>query len=197
METLERITTLPGFDREKLEAFCEYADQNPNDVQLVLEAKTIWDGKGGESLGKIGPWTLAGQTTNKASRDFSIQFGAWKEVEEAIGMPGAYDRIEPVEGAMAALCACVNWAICINCVREGIHFDEMEIKAKVTADPRVLFGILSAEESVSCMQNVMMEIHVKGNLTEMERIKIKEMADRSPVHALIKHSNNISTTVIN
>ena len=123
-------TTLPGFDREKLEGFVAYATENPNDVILSLESKTYWESHGGSTLAKVGPWALAGQRIDKPTRDFSIQYGAWKEVEGAIGIPGASDRLEPVEGALSALCACMNWAICINAARQGVTFDKLAIAAE-------------------------------------------------------------------
>jgi uncharacterized OsmC-like protein len=189
------MTTFPGFDVEKLEAFNAYAAENPNDVLLGLEARTIWEGHSGESLGKIGPWSLAGNRVEKPTRDYSIQFGAWKEVADAIGVEGARDKIEPVEAALAAVSSCVTWAIAINAAREGLVFDALEVRATAKVDPRVLLGIVPVEEAASCMQKVEMDIQVHGDLTEEDRQRIAQMAKRSPVHALISHPNTIYTNV--
>lgn len=191
----EVLSSIPGFDVDKMEAFNAFAAENPNDVVLGLEARTIWEGHGGESLGKIGPWKLAGQEINKPTRDYSIQFGAWKEVEEAIGVQGAADKIEPVEAALAAVCSCVNWAICINAAREGLYFEGLEITARAKVDPRVLLGIVPVEEAASCLQTVEMDIHVTGDVSDDDRRRIAQMAKRSPVHALLTYSNTIHTTV--
>ncbi len=193
METT--TSTRMGFDVEKMEAFNAYAAANPNDVVLGLEAKTIWEGRSGESLARIGPWQLAGQRIEKPTRDYSIQFGAWKEVAEAIGVEAPGDKIEPVEAALAAVCSCVTWAIAINAAREGLTLDALEVKARATVDPRVLLGIVPVEEASSCMQRVEMEIDVRGDLTEADRLRIAQMAKRSPVHALISHANTIQSTV--
>lgn len=190
------VATFPGFDLEKLENFATYAEENPNAVTLGLEAKAIWEGKTGESLAKIGPWTLAGQRVDKASRDYSIQFGAWKEVGDAFGVEGSNDKIEPVEAALAAVSACVTWSISINAARQGVRYDTLEVRARVKVDPRVLFGIAPVEEAASCMQNVELDVIVTGDdLTEEDRRAIAEMAKRSPVHALIRHENTITTNV--
>jgi uncharacterized OsmC-like protein len=189
------MTTFPGFDVEKLEAFNAYAAENPNDVLLGLEARTIWEGHSGESLGKIGPWSLAGNRVEKPTRDYSIQFGAWKEVADAIGVEGARDKIEPVEAALAAVSSCVTWAIAINAAREGLVFDALEVRATAKVDPRVLLGIVPVEEAASCMQKVEMDIQVHGDLTEEDRQRIAQMAKRSPVHALISHPNTIYTNL--
>lgn len=193
METT--LSTRMGFNVEKMEAFNAYAAEHPNEVLLGIEAKTIWEGRSGESLGKIGPWQLGGQRIAKPTRDYSIQFGAWKEVADAIGMEAPGDKIEPVEAALAAVCSCVTWAITINAAREGLTLDGLEVKARAKVDPRVLLGIVPVEEAASCLQVVEMAIDVRGDLTDDDRQRIAEMAKRSPVHALISYPNTIRTTV--
>lgn len=194
METT--VSAIPGFDVEKLEAFNAFAAENPNDVVLGIEAKTIWEGHGGDSLGKVGPWQLAAQHIEKPTRDYSIQFGAWKEVADAIGVEGAHDKLEPVEAALAAVCSCVTWAICISAAREGLAFEGLEVKARAKVDPRVLLGIVPVEEAASCLQKVEMDINVQGeNISDDERNRIANMAKRSPVHSLISHANSIYTNV--
>lgn len=188
-------STVPGFDLEKLEGFAKYAGQNPSEVLLGVEARTIWEGNAGESLAKIGPWSLAGQRMEKPTRDYSIQFGAWKEVTDALGVEGARDKMEPVEAALAAMCSCVTWAICINAALEGVSFEGLEVKARADVDPRVLLAMLPAEEAASCLQKVELSIEVQGDVSESDRERIAHMALRSPVHALIKHANTIHTTV--
>lgn len=184
-----------GFDVDKLEEFNKFAADNPNEVVLGIEAKTIWEGSGGGSLGKIGPWELAGDRVEKPTRDFSIQFGAWKEVLEAIGVEGAQDHIEPVEAALAAMSSCVTTAIAINAAREGVDFDGLEVSAKAQVDPRVLLGIVPAEEAASCLQSVDMNISVSGDVSAEDKARIQEMAARSPVAAMVKYSNNVNTTI--
>ena len=186
---------IPGFDTVKLEEFAKYAAENPNDIILGLEAKTIWEGHGVENLGKIGPWTLGGNRIDKPSRDYSIQFGAWQEVEEAIGMAGAHDRIEPLEGALAALCSCVNTAVAINAARQGLTFEGLEVTAKANVDPRVLLGIVPVSEAQSCIQSVDIDVKVTGEMSDEDRNKILEMAERSPVHIMESGPNTVNTRV--
>ncbi|MFQ5426951.1 MAG: OsmC family protein [Gaiellales bacterium] len=188
--------TIPGLDPVKLDEFNKYAEANPNDVVLGLEATTIWEGHGVENLGKIGRWQLAGQVIDKPTRDFSIQFGAWKEVEEQIGVEGAHDRIEPMEAALAGMASCVSTAITLNAAREGVSFDGLEVTAKATVDPRVLLGAVPAEEAESCLQRVDVEIKVDGDLSSEQKEKVIEMARRSPVHALIKGENTINERLV-
>lgn len=192
----ETMSAIPGFNVETLDGFAAFAAENPNDVQVGVKAMTVWSGRAGHSTAKVGPWMMAEQTIDKPSRDYTIQFGAWKEVEQALGVEGADDKIEPVEVALAAMCGCINWAICISAAREGVSFDELTITAKAKIDPRVLLGILSIEEASSCLTEIELDIAVRGeNLTDEDRVRIEEMAHRSPVHAMIRHSNSIYTTV--
>jgi uncharacterized OsmC-like protein len=187
------MSSVPGFNTEKLDEFSAYASEHPEKVLLGLEAKTIWEGYAVENLAKIGRWELGGEAIEKPERDYSIQFGAWKEVEEAIGIPGAHDRIEPMEGALAAMASCVSTAITINAARENLSLDGLEVTARASVDPRVLLGIVPAEEADSCLKSVDVEINVRGDLTEAQREQVLLMAQRSPVHAMVSGSNKITT----
>jgi uncharacterized OsmC-like protein len=179
-----------------MEEFNKTAAANPNDVVLGLEAKSIWEGKGIEDLGKIGQWSLAGQEIDKESRDFSIQFGAWQEVEEALGMDGAHDRIEPMEAALAGMASCVSTAITLNAARQDIGLKQLKVKAKAKVDPRVLLGIVPTEEAQSCMLSVDIEIKAQGDLSDADRAQILDSAHRSPVHAMVSSANRINTNLI-
>lgn len=190
------MAEIPGFNVQAMEAFNKTAAENPNDVVLGLEAKSIWEGSGIENLGKIGPWEMAGQKISKESRDFSIQFGAWKEVEEALGMPGAHDRVEPMEAALAGMASCVSTAITLNAARQGIGLEQLEVTAKAKVDPRVLLGIVPVEEAQSCLMSVDVEIKAEGNLSDADREQILESAHRSPVHAMVSGSNRISSKLV-
>ena len=39
---------IPGIDLERLDEFSEFALENPNDVLLGIEAKTVWEGYAGD-----------------------------------------------------------------------------------------------------------------------------------------------------
>ena len=60
------MSEIPGFEPGE---FGKFAAQNPNDVLRLLEATTIWEVKGGESLAKIRPWELAGERSDKPARE--------------------------------------------------------------------------------------------------------------------------------
>lgn len=193
---VETTKTFPGINADILAGFANFASENPDDVLLGAMAKTTWTGHAGHSNGKIGPWAMAGNMITKPAREYTLQFGAWKEVEEAIGVQGADDKLEPVECALAAMCSCVTWAICISAAREGITFDHLEVSASTDIDPRVLVGSKSTDESASLVSNVRLAIEVRGEgLTRSDLERIEDMANRSPVHAMITYANPMKTTV--
>ncbi len=101
------MATFPGLDKDKLEQFRTIANQNPKDITLDLEAKTTWDGHAVGHVGKIGPWSIGGKLNDTQARDYTTQFGMWKEVEETLGIPNPRDRTEAMEAALMGLASCV------------------------------------------------------------------------------------------
>ena len=190
------MAEFPGLDRNKLEGFATFASENPKEVILDLEAKTIWEGSGLEHLGKVGPWSLAGKRIDKPGRDYSIQLGAWKEVEDSIGVPGATDRVEAMEAALVGLASYVQTAICLISAREGIKFDDLEVTAKVKVDPRLIFGIVKPDAAQDCLQSIDVDVKVAGDLSDAQRQRILMMADHSPVHLMVKQPNTINTRLV-
>ena len=92
-------TVVKGMDLEKLEAFRTSLEESP--VILGLGAQGVWEGHSGRSTVHIGPYELGDQHIERKTRHYTIPYGAWKEVEEAIGFVGPTDRAEPAVGAHA------------------------------------------------------------------------------------------------
>ncbi len=192
----ETMKAIPGINAEMLAGFAAFASENPNDVQVGAEAVAYWSGHAGHSTAKIGTWTMADQRIDKPSRDYTLQFGAWKEVEEAIGVETAGDKLEPVEAALGAMCSCVTWAICINAANAGISFDDLKVSARAVIDPRVFVGEFTTEDAAMLVGDITMSVEVKGeNLTDVERAQIEDMCNRSPVHSMMKYARNVNRTV--
>ena len=185
--------TFPGLDKDKLEQFRTFANGNPKDVTLDLEAKTVWDGHAVGHVGTVGPWTIAGQRNDSPNRNYETQFGMWKEVEEILGIPNPRDRTEAMEAALMGLASCVHTAICLVSGREGISFGGLEVTAKVKVDPRLLFGFLEPEDADDCIQSIDVDVKVDGDLSDAERRRVLEMANYSPVHLMVKQANTINT----
>ena len=190
---MAEINVVNGMDIEKLEAFRQSLDGDP--VILGLSAMGIWEGHSGRSTVHIGPYALGGNRIDRPTRHYTIPYGAWREVEEAIGFVGPTDRMEPVEMALSAIAACLTNSIALNAHRHGIKLDELEIKVSCDIDPSVLFEVKGPEAHTSCMPKITSEVKVKGDLTEEQLETIERLVHYSPVHGLIEYANKVESIV--
>ncbi len=182
-----------GVALEKLEAFRSALREKP--VRLGLQAQARWEGVCGRSLVHIGPFELGGQRIDRPTRQYTIPYGAWKEVEGTIGMEGPTDRMEPVEMALGAVASCLCVAISYNAAREGIKLDDLEVMVRTTVEPSVLFAIKEPDQHTSCMPLVQYEIKVKGDLSDQDLARIQKLAEHSPVHGMVANANTIVSKV--
>ena len=182
-----------GMDLDKLEAFRAALKENP--VVLGLEARSVWEGHSGRSTVHIGPYELDGDRIERETRHYTIPYGAWKEVEEAIGFVGPTDRAEPVEMALGAVAACLCNSIALNAPRNGIELEGMEIDVRTDIDPSVLFEVKGPESHTSCMPKITTEVKVKGNITDEQLKTIERLVHYSPVHGMVEYANTVQAVV--
>lgn len=182
-----------GMDLDKLEAFRSAIEQSP--VVLGLEARGIWEGHSGRSTIHIGPYELGGERIDRETRHYTIPYGAWREVEEAIGFEGPTDRAEPVEMALGAVAACLVNSIALNAPRNGINLEGLEINVRTDVDPSVLFEIKGPESHTSCMPKIVSEVKVKGDISDEQLETIKRLIHYSPVHGMIEYANTVESSV--
>ena len=114
-----------------------------------------------------------------------MPFGAWREVEELLGVEGPTDRMEPVEMALAATAACVVNSLTYNAARLGIATEGIEVSIRENVDPRVLFALREPEEHVSCLGTVEIEVKVKGEISDEDLATLSGLAEYSPVYGLV------------
>ncbi len=183
-----------GMDLDKLEAFRAALKENP--VVLGLEARSVWEGHSGRSTVHIGPYELGGERIERDTRHYTIPYGAWKEVEEAVGFVGPTDRAEPVEMALGAVAACLCNSIALNAPRNGIELEGMEIDVRTDIDPSVLFEVKGPESHTSCMPKITTEVKVKGNITDEQLKTIERLVHHSPVHGMVEFANQTETKVV-
>lgn len=182
-----------GMDLGKLEAFRKSLEANP--VILGLEARSVWEGHSGRSTVHIGPYDLGGQHIDRDTRHYTIPYGAWREVEEAVGFVGPTDRVEPVEMALGAVAACLTNSIALNAPRNGINLEGMEITVRADVDPSVLFEVKGPESHTSCIPKIITEVKVKGNITDEQLKTIERLVHYSPVHGMVEYANTVETKV--
>ena len=182
-----------GMDLDKLEAFRTALKESP--VVLGLEARSVWEGHSGRSTVHIGPYELGGDRIERETRHYTIPYGAWREVEEAIGFVGPTDRAEPVEMALGAVAACLCNSIALNAPRNGIDLEGMEINVRTDIDPSVLFEVKGPESHTSCMPKITTEVKVKGNITDEQLKTIERLVHYSPVHGMVEYANTVQAVV--
>jgi len=183
-----------GMDLDKLEAFRTSLEESP--VILGLGAQGVWEGHSGRSTVHIGPYDLDGQHIERKTRHYTIPYGAWKEVEEAIGFVGPTDRAEPVEMALGAVAACLVNSIALNAPRHGIKLEGLEITVHADVDPSVLFEVKGPESHTSCIPKITTEVKVKGDLTDEQLQTIQELVHYSPVHGMVEYANTVEAKVV-
>ncbi len=182
-----------GMDLEKLEAFRSAIKESP--IILGLHAKGIWEGHSGRSTIHIGPYELGGEHIDRETRHYTIPYGAWREVEEAIGFEGPTDRVEPVEMALGAIAACLVNSIALNAPRNGINLEGLEVNVHTDIDPSVLFEVKGPESHTSCMPKIVSEVKVKGDISDDQLEEIKRLISYSPVHGMIEYANTVESSV--
>lgn len=182
-----------GMDLDKLEAFRSAIKESP--IVLGLHAKGIWEGHSGRSTIHIGPYELGGEHIDRETRHYTIPYGAWREVEEAIGFEGPTDRVEPVEMALGAIAACLVNSIALNAPRNGINLEGLEVNVHADIDPSVLFEVKGPESHTSCMPKIVSEVKVKGDISDDQLEEIKRLVSYSPVHGMIEYANTVESSV--
>ncbi len=182
-----------GMDLDKLEAFRSAIKESP--IILGLHAKGIWEGHSGRSTIHIGPYELGGEHIDRETRHYTIPYGAWREVEEAIGFEGPTDRVEPVEMALGAIAACLVNSIALNAPRNGINLEGLEVNVHADIDPSVLFEVKGPESHTSCMPKIVSEVKVKGDISDDQLEEIKRLVSYSPVHGMIEYANTVESRV--
>ncbi len=179
------IANRHNVDMEKLESFREFLSNNPAKGKLNLEARAVYEGQVGRSTVHVGPYSLDGKRVDRETRHYTFPFGAWREVEEMIGINGPTDRMEPVEMTLAATAACVVNSVTFNAARLGLEIEGLEITARATVSPRVLFAVDGPEEHCACLGTVEYDVKVKGDVSDKDLATIDKLCQHSPVYGLI------------
>lgn len=181
--------TMHGIDLETLEGFAEHAAENPEAVQFGLGASATYEGTAAHSLAKVDSYDLGGETIARETREYTVPYGAWKEVLDAGGWVGATDRIEPIEAALSALAACINVGISINAAASGVDIDYLRTRVRTDFDPAVLFSLAELSEADSVYENLTAEVEISGE--DIDDDLVDEWARRAPVYTLLSLAQDI------
>ncbi len=179
------MTIRHNVDVEKLNGFRTFLEENPDKGQLALEVKAVYEGQAGRSTVHIGKFAIDGETIDRETRHYTIPFGAWREVEQLLGMEGPTDRMEPVELALAATASCVVNALTYNAARLGIASEGLTVTIRENVDPRVLFALREPDAHTSCLGSLEIDITVSGEISDEDLATLQSLASYSPVYGLI------------
>lgn len=182
-----------GIDLETLEGFATHAAENPEAVQLGLGASATYEGTAAHSLAKIDSYDLGGETIARETREYTIPYGAWREVMDAGGWLGATDRLEPIEAALSALAACINVGISINAAANGVDIDHLQTRVRTDFDPAVLFSLKELKEADSVYENLTAEVEIEGK--DLDPDLIDEWARRAPVYTFVSLAQDVDMTI--
>ena len=182
-----------GIDLETLEGFAAHAAANPEAVQFGLGASATYEGTAAHSLAKVDSYELGGETIARETREYTVPYGAWKEVLDAGGWVGGTDRLEPIEAALSALAACINVGISINAAANGVDIDHLRTRVRTDFDPAVLFSLEELKESDSVFENLTAEVEIDGE--DLDRDLIDEWARRAPVYTFVSLAQDVEMTI--
>ncbi|WP_224333696.1 OsmC family protein [Haloprofundus halobius] len=190
VESEQEGTVTQGVDVEKLKAFLEFAEANPEDVQFDLEATGVYEGRAIHTKATTGPYTLGGQRIDRTAREYVHHLGGHREVEDAVGFVDPTDRQEVIELALAALSGCINAAVSMSAIAAGIELDTLETSVRIAWDPFVFLHLeeITTEDGdpVDMFGDLEVDIEVDGDgLGEDERSYIEESVGRSAVYNLV------------
>ena len=185
--------TAHGIDLETLEGFAAHAAENPEAVQLGLGASATYEGTAAHSLVKVDSYELGGETIARETREYTIPYGAWKEVLDVGGWVGGTDRLEPVEAALSALAACINVGITINAAANGVDIDHLKTRVRTDFDPAVLFSLEELEAADAVFENLTATVEIDGE--DLDRDQIDEWARRAPVYTFVSLAQDVDMTI--
>ena len=184
---------IQGVDTEELEQFREFAEANPEAITLGLAARATYEGTCAHSLAKVDSYILGGERIARETREYTLPFGAWKEVLDASGWVKAEDRLEPIEVGLAAMAACINVGITLNAIAHGIAIRQLQTRVRCEYDPRVLFGLLDIHETDGVFEHLTAEVEIEADGLEKDRVD--EWARRAPMYTLFSRPQDVDVTV--
>lgn len=179
-----------GLDIDAFEKFCEFASENPEDVQFELEARGIGEGRAVHTRATTGPYTLGGGRIDRLARHYTYHIGAHKEVEAALGFIAPTDRAEATEIVLAALTGCLNATVSSSALKRGLDLDYLEVNVSIPWNPFVFLHLTDPETDGHLHDQfgeLKVELCVEGdNITEDDVTYLQESMKRSAVYNIFR-----------
>lgn len=185
-----------GVDTDEFEEFVEFVAENPEEVQFELGARGVYEGRMFHSLAKVDEYVLGGESIDRVTREYTFPLGAWKEVEDHAGFIDPTDRPEPIEVVLAALTGCINVAVGVKALANGIDLNEFETSVRIHFDPRVILLVHDVDQSEEMFSDIDIEMELSGeNLNEEDLETLRTGARRSPVWNFLRLHHDMEPQV--
>lgn len=183
---------LHGVDVSACRQVYELFGSNRGAGNLQLEAKAGWQGQGTRSTGSIGRFGLDGQTMERGSRNYQINYDAWQE------FPGSADAgPEAIETVLSAIGACLIAMTTWHATRLGVEFESLQAHVSTTFNGQeFLFPQGDIESTASAFRDINYELNTKApGATDDQVQALARLAAACPVCAMVGEKMNLQGTV--
>ena len=100
----------------------------------------------------------------------------------------------PEEYLLAALGSCTAMTLLMYARRKNMPLESVEVDLSLKREPNQ--DAAGAEDKKNVTEKITREIHVKGNLSEQEKNRLLEIAQKCPVHKIITSKPQVEDTII-
>lgn len=126
-------------------------------------------------------------------RDIRTDHHAW-QADEPLSAGGSDQGPDPYELLLSALGACTSMTMRMYANRKGLRIDHLQVDLK--HERRHRDDCEDCEGQGGQLDVITRTLHIEGDLTDSERQRLTEIADRCPVHRTLENQPVIRTALI-
>ena len=118
-------------------------------------------------------------TSARYRQDITINNKFHLTADEPLDLGGDYEGATPVELVLAGLGSCKAITLKMYAERKGWNLTHVDVAI--------------SHQKINQQYQISVRLHLAGNLTEDQRQRLLEVADKCPVHKLLKSEAQIET----